>query len=267
MKLSLTITEINPDELPALISKLNGNADSAPVPVPSAPAVTGGPVPAPYIPPVGTTLPVTPAAPVAQAPVAAAPVAGGEQLDANGLPWDERIHAGTKTMTEKGVWKKRKGVQEPQIREVETELRARMAASPAVAAAPMEVAHPQVGAVPVMVNPAEMFGGQPGATSAPLPSPAPAVDPRVVVRPQPVAAAPMAAPQPQMPAPQPQGPVQDFPTLMNIIQQLFNNQVIDPTYMANLNGRLGAAAITDISQDPNRIAQAFAMLRADGKIQ
>lgn len=45
------------------------------------------------------------------------------ELDADGLPWDERIHAGSKTKTAKGVWKKRRGVQPVTITEVEAELR------------------------------------------------------------------------------------------------------------------------------------------------
>jgi len=32
------------------------------------------------------------------------------ELDKDGLPWDERIHAGTKTKTQQGVWTRRKGV-------------------------------------------------------------------------------------------------------------------------------------------------------------
>lgn len=38
-----------------------------------------------------------------------APAPLGE-VDASGRPWDERIHAGTKTKTAGGMWKKRKGV-------------------------------------------------------------------------------------------------------------------------------------------------------------
>ncbi len=33
-----------------------------------------------------------------------------DDVDKNGIPWDERIHAGTKGKTKEGVWKRRKGV-------------------------------------------------------------------------------------------------------------------------------------------------------------
>ena len=44
-------------------------------------------------------------------------------LDANGLPWDERIHAGTKTKTADGSWKKKRGVDPDVLKEIEQELR------------------------------------------------------------------------------------------------------------------------------------------------
>jgi len=35
---------------------------------------------------------------------------GSIEVDAEGTPWDERIHAGTKTMSVKNIWKKKRGV-------------------------------------------------------------------------------------------------------------------------------------------------------------
>lgn len=58
-------------------------------------------------------------------------------VDANNLPWDERIHAGTKTKTKKGIWKARKGVHDKTVTVVEAELRARVPQNiPSVPAAP-----------------------------------------------------------------------------------------------------------------------------------
>ena len=37
---------------------------------------------------------------------------GTAELDAAGIPWDERIHAGTKTKTAKGLWTRKKGVED-----------------------------------------------------------------------------------------------------------------------------------------------------------
>lgn len=52
--------------------------------------------------------------------------------DADGLPWDERIHSGGKTRTSKGVWTKKKGVQPAFVAQVAAELRARSAQGGAV---------------------------------------------------------------------------------------------------------------------------------------
>lgn len=62
-------------------------------------------------------------------------------LDAEGMPWDERIHASTKTQTQKNVWTKRKGVDATVTEAVTAELRekypAPVAAAPAAPVAPV----------------------------------------------------------------------------------------------------------------------------------
>lgn len=45
------------------------------------------------------------------------------ELDKEGLPWDERIHAGTKTKTQKGVWTRKKGLDDKVFDAVVAELR------------------------------------------------------------------------------------------------------------------------------------------------
>jgi hypothetical protein len=76
-------------------------------------------------PPVAETL-----APISMAEVAdsraTAPVET-EDLDANGLPWDARIHAATKTKDAKGNWKYLRGVdRDVLVPEIEAELREAM---------------------------------------------------------------------------------------------------------------------------------------------
>lgn len=54
--------------------------------------------------------------------------AAGVEVDSDGLPWDERIHAGTKTTLAKTKqWKKKRGVPAELVTTVEAELRAAMA--------------------------------------------------------------------------------------------------------------------------------------------
>lgn len=61
------------------------------------------------------------------------PQLGGEQtnnappsVDSAGLPWDERIHSGAKSIKADGTWTKKKGATPPLVAQVEAELRAKL---------------------------------------------------------------------------------------------------------------------------------------------
>ncbi len=54
------------------------------------------------------------------------PVPMPVKLDKNGLPWDERIHAGTKSKKGDGNWKNKRSIDPAIIAQVEAELRAAM---------------------------------------------------------------------------------------------------------------------------------------------
>lgn len=112
---------------------------------PTAGAATVPPVPPPPVP----TIPV-PAAP-------SAPAAGTSPVvvDKNGLPWDERIHSGTKAQNADGSWRQRRGLNNPEyVAGIEAELRAALAIS--VPAAPAS-------AVPL--PPANTAGGAASSSS------------------------------------------------------------------------------------------------------
>lgn len=98
-----------------------------------------------------------PTAPSVAAPTAnAAPTnpAPGVDVDAEGLPWDARIHASTKTKLVNGNWKAKKGINDPALVErVRAELRATMAIPAPVAAAPAPAA-PVPTPTPVAAAPA-----------------------------------------------------------------------------------------------------------------
>lgn len=83
---------------------------------------------------------VTPPAPPAPAPAPATP--GGAELDADGLPWDERIHSkAAEPKAATGKWKTRKNLPAGYKEQIEAELRsASPAAAPATSAAPAPVA-------------------------------------------------------------------------------------------------------------------------------
>lgn len=75
---------------------------------------------------------------VSSAP-AVGPVAQGTKLDSTGLPWDNRIHASTKTTNADGKWKKRKGVDAAEVTVVEAQLRQVLAIPSVHASLPQQV--------------------------------------------------------------------------------------------------------------------------------
>ena len=85
------------------------------------------------------------------------------ELDASGLPWHADIHASTKTKTAKGIWTKRKGVDDATVARVTAQLRASypdtsVAEPPAAAPAPV-VTTPVVAAPVITPAPAAPLTG------------------------------------------------------------------------------------------------------------
>lgn len=60
--------------------------------------------------------------------------AGGVQLDADGVPWDAEIHSSNRKLTDKGIWTKRRGVDDALYRNKTAALKATVAAQPNTAA-------------------------------------------------------------------------------------------------------------------------------------
>ena len=128
-------------------------------------AIFGGAPAAPLAPsihPAPTASIVVPPPPVATAQTtttlgaaSSVAVAGSVELDAKGLPWDERIHAGSKAKIADGSWRMKKQVSADLVTQVEAELRAALGnVAPPVAptvtapvpAAPVGVASPTISA-------------------------------------------------------------------------------------------------------------------------
>lgn len=95
-------------------------------------------------------LTATDSAPAADVQITPQEIANAE-LDADGLPWDERIHAGSKTRTQKGIWTSRRGLDEAVRDAVVAELRQMYPATPVAPVAPVAAAPvaPVVEAAPV----------------------------------------------------------------------------------------------------------------------
>lgn len=70
---------------------------------------------------------------------------GGEPadgVDSEGLPWDERIHAGSKTTVKDGTWKLKRGVSDDLVSQIKAELRQGDSAPAFVPPAPVADAAP-----------------------------------------------------------------------------------------------------------------------------
>ncbi len=99
-------------------------------------------------------------------------------VDSAGMPWDERIHASSRAVTSKGLWRSRRGVEPAEIARVENELRGKKQhTAPVAQQYPPAPAFP--GPVPTeAVNTPPPFAPPslvPPLGNAPVASPAPAV--------------------------------------------------------------------------------------------
>lgn len=145
----------------------------------STPAIAAGSIVAP--PPPANTAPITTTPGVASsvAPASLTASNSGVDLDANGMPWDNRIHAESKGKIADGTWRKKRNLDPAVLAQVEAELRQVMGA-PGVAplapsTAPIAPTPPLAPAAPVTANLPTASVSQ--VVAAPLPpavTPAPA---------------------------------------------------------------------------------------------
>ena len=178
--------------------------------------------------------------------------AASDDLDSNGLPWDERIHAGSKKQNKDGSWKARKGVGDETKKVVEAELRGQVkqeslpTQAQATQSAPTE-------------RPAEF--------APPVQQPVPPVQQPVPPVQQPVAP----VQQPVAPVQQPKGVnipdtggIQD---LMLTFQNLLMHKKLEPNFSIELVQHLNAtyarqmSSIVEIGNDQELINGAFAFIK------
>lgn len=201
------------------------------------------------------------------------------EFDSAGIPWDERIHAGTKGRNQDGTWKRRRNTSDVQFASVMAELSARKAgqqpsAPPAVAAAPAAApvtANPDpMAASPVVIPsaPAPMVPAAPmapAANVAPVPAPAAAPAPAIPAAPAaPVAAtpAPVAAETASPAAPPAAGGGMQFAVFMPKFAAALNSGRFSQD---DLKGYLQSWGLTDIGQistDPIKVEQFYNWLRS-----
>lgn len=191
-------------------------------------------------------------------------------VDGSGLPWDDRIHSTPAKLTTKGVWRKRKGVDDATVSAVEAELRAR-------SAPPQPQMQPQT----TMPAPAPAAPAPQPVMQQPMPAPVPqpqmqpqtampAPAPTVTMAANPSAPVPQQALQPV--APPPQNTV-DFAAFMSKVAQLVQAGLADSNYFAGLCQRIVAAynntvvvnSIADFQNQPAVMEYAIQVMASEGR--
>lgn len=133
---------------------------AVPSTVPAAPPVTSA------APPVVGVPPAPPLAPTAAVPAVPAvpPSPAGIEVDADGLPWDARIHAGGRAKNADGRWRQKRGLNDGALKaRVEAELRQAMGVA-ATASVPVVPTVPVVPSPPTTASP-----NTPATSGAPTP--------------------------------------------------------------------------------------------------
>ena len=202
------------------------------------------------------------------------PAAAGT-VDKNGLPWDERIHSTPATLTGKGVWRARRGVNPQLVAQVEAELRARTApqVQQSMMQQPAPVQQPMQPAVPQQ-QPPQTF-------QQPMQQPAPVQQFQQPMQQQPMQQ-PAPVQQPMMQQPQgvqfPPEPAQyDFNSFMQRLQMLLNEKdaagapLVDANYLNSVANFVGQAfqqpvtAITDLQGNQQMLDYALQTMRNQGR--
>jgi len=244
----------------AIITALHGSAPQAlpdgPAPeMPDPAAAFDAPnpeaafPPVPFAPPAETAsaapAPATPSAPVASP-------SSGVELDADGLPWDARIHSGPADKRPKnadGRWRRARGADDATVAAVTAELRQVMGApapAPTQAAAPTPPPAPEPAPAPVSPPP-------PPVATAPTPAPAaPPSTPDVAgTESGPAAAAPAVE------------SVATFADLMKKITRMQTAGLVTVEGTAQIAQSLGLTGVRDMINRPDLVPAFDALLPAE----
>lgn len=203
-------------------------------------------------------------------------------VDAEGLPYDARIHSSSKKKTANGTWARRKNVDEGIWNSVRAELFARgngntgfsgnipVQPTAPIPPAPIIAATAPANPMPTMNDVPAFLRNQHGAGQMPPVAPVTQMPPAAPAMATPAYTPPPAAPMP--PAATPAAAAGgSFADLFGRVQQMLANGSIDVAYLNSLTQRLSQRwsvqvnAINDISNRPDMVADAFAILAVDGK--
>ncbi len=190
-------------------------------------------------------------------------------VDKDGLPWDERIHSSNRQLTDKGVWRRRRGVADHLVTSVESELRTKLSTGQLQPAQQYQQP-PMQQPAPVQQMPANSMPRANYQMPPAQPYQQPPMQQPVQQMP-PAQSAPMPTPM-QQPAPV-QQPVDAFAQFMQTFadkMQNGRNPNLTADYLAQFipwfNGANGAQlnTITDLQTVPHLIPAAIAAFEQAG---
>lgn len=190
-----------------------------------------------------------------------APAGDAPDVDADGLPWDERIHSGNKALKQDGTWRSRRGVDADTVARVTAELRGKQP-DPIDPPAPVQIPDRPI-PLPVGGIPAQAPTPMP---MQPMPTAMPAMQPVPTYQQAPVPQMPSVAPAPTA-APQPVS----FPEFMTKLAGAMQSGAVTTDYLIQVvqrvNQQFGTQfnAVTDMAVDPEKLGYAVALMTADGR--
>lgn len=170
--------------------------------------------------------------------------AGAPDFDSAGMPWDERIHASSRATVADGTWRKKRGVSDELVAEVEAEL---------------VVTRPE--GQKINLETGESWVEAPEVPEAPLPEPVPTPDAESPL--QPVAAS---APAEGAPPPPPASTANPFLAVMSRIgkSKIDKAKKDDLLKAAGALDEQGAPSILVLNKRPELIDGFIALLDSEG---
>lgn len=214
----------------------------------------------------------TPTAPTGEDEDEGGEASDGTGVDAEGLPWDERVHSSSKKKTAKGLWVAvRNGPKGAELVAIKDELRGvtqQTLPMPAVSepVQPVAVPMPAVDTGTSVMMPAPV----PMPVAVPMPAvsePVQQVTMQPAPIPMPVASEPVAPVEaPAELVPLATAPVLewDFAKLMGVLGPKIGAGTITTDYLVQVCQKYGLNAVTDTAQKPEVIPHLIGQFQADG---
>lgn len=168
------------------------------------------------------------------------------EVDAEGLPWDERIHASTRSVKADGTWTRRRGISDETYETVMAELRASVAMG---ATAGVDEAMPGTAGADWATHTHTPLAPAPEPDSA-----AQAFAPAVPTPPVPP------VPVPAVPAPPTVSAAPEFHELIRRVTPLQAAGKLDAAGVSSLLGAVGLKSIADLIKADDQTRQAFAAM-------